>query len=110
MGWYQIDAWGRKVTPDREPIWMEAAVWLDIPMAESGGPFRPLTPVPGPLRRMLCQLFFHPEERVAPVAIDQYLNHGEILAGAGGFKQIHLPGHCAGQVALLWRNGRMLSR
>ena len=27
---------------------------------------------------------------------------------AGGFDVIHTPGHCAGQVALLWRPGRML--
>ena len=27
MGWYQINTWGRIVTPDPEPIWMQAAVW-----------------------------------------------------------------------------------
>jgi carboxypeptidase Q len=27
MGWYQINTWGRIVTPDSEPIWMQAAVW-----------------------------------------------------------------------------------
>jgi hypothetical protein len=27
MGWYQINTWGRIVTPDPEPIWMEAAPW-----------------------------------------------------------------------------------
>jgi carboxypeptidase Q len=27
MGWYQINTWGRIVTPDPEPIWMHAAVW-----------------------------------------------------------------------------------
>jgi hypothetical protein len=27
MGWYQIDALGRIVTPDPELIWMQAAVW-----------------------------------------------------------------------------------
>jgi glyoxylase-like metal-dependent hydrolase (beta-lactamase superfamily II) len=81
---------------------------LDIPMAETGGPFRPLTPAPGLLRRVLCNLFFHPDERLEPVAIDQHLSDGEILDIAGGFKVIHLPGHCAGHVALLWQNGRML--
>jgi glyoxylase-like metal-dependent hydrolase (beta-lactamase superfamily II) len=81
---------------------------LDIPMAESGGPFRPLTPAPGPLRQVLCRLFFHPDKRLEPVHIDQHLSDGETLEVAGGFKVIHLPGHCAGQVALLWQNGRML--
>jgi glyoxylase-like metal-dependent hydrolase (beta-lactamase superfamily II) len=81
---------------------------LDIPMAETGGPFRPLTPAPGLLHRVLCKLFFRPDERLEPVAINQHLSDGEILDVAGGFKVIHLPGHCAGQVALMWQNGRML--
>jgi len=81
---------------------------LDIPIAESGGPFRPMRPAPGLLGRVLCNLFFHPEEQLDPVAIDQPLTPGETLPIAGGFEVIHVPGHCAGQVALLWRPGRML--
>jgi glyoxylase-like metal-dependent hydrolase (beta-lactamase superfamily II) len=80
---------------------------LDIAMAESGGPFRPLRPAPG-LVGVLCKLVYHPDERVEPVAIDQPLTAGEILPIAGGIEVIHAPGHCAGQVALLWRPGRML--
>jgi glyoxylase-like metal-dependent hydrolase (beta-lactamase superfamily II) len=56
----------------------------------------------------MCKLFFRPDERMEPVAIDQPLTPGEILPVAGGFEIIHTPGHCAGQVALLWRPGRML--
>jgi glyoxylase-like metal-dependent hydrolase (beta-lactamase superfamily II) len=81
---------------------------LDIPLAESGGPFRPMTPAPGLLRQIMCRLFFHPDERVEPVAIDEALSPGEILSIAGGIEVIHVPGHCAGQVALLWHPGRML--
>ena len=81
---------------------------LDTPMAESGSPFRPMTPAPGRLRRVTCKLLFHPNERVAPVAIDQPLTAGEILPIAVGVEVIPTPGHCAGQVALLWRLGRML--
>lgn len=81
---------------------------LDIPMAESGGPFRPMRPAPDLLRQVLCRLFFHPEERLEPVAIDQPLTAGDILPIAGGIEIIHIPGHCAGQVALLWHPGRML--
>lgn len=68
---------------------------LGIPIAESGGPFRPLTPAPGPLGRVMCKVFFHPNQRVDPVV-------------AGGFEVVHTPGHCAGQVALLWRPRGML--
>jgi glyoxylase-like metal-dependent hydrolase (beta-lactamase superfamily II) len=81
---------------------------LDIPLAETGGPFRPLSPAPGLLRRLLCRLLYHPAERVDPVAIDQPLTVDEILPIAGGFEVIHAPGHSAGQVALLWRPRRML--
>jgi len=66
---------------------------LDIPMAESGGPFRPLTPAPGLLRRVLCRIFFDPNERVAPVAIDQPVTAGEVLPIAGGIEVTHVPGH-----------------
>jgi len=31
-----------------------------------------------------------------------------MLPIAGGIEVIHIPGHCAGQVALLWHPGRML--
>ena len=81
---------------------------LDIPIAESGGPFRPMTGAPGLLGQLLCKLFYHPNERLEPVAIDQPLNAGDTLPIAGGIEIIHTPGHCAGQVALLWRPGRML--
>lgn len=81
---------------------------LDIPIAESGGPFRPMRPAPGLLGQVLCRLFFHPEERLAPVAIDEPLTAGDVLPIAGGLEVIHTPGHCAGQVSLLWHPGRML--
>jgi glyoxylase-like metal-dependent hydrolase (beta-lactamase superfamily II) len=81
---------------------------LDIPIAESGGPFRPLQGAPGLLRPILCRLFFHPNAPVEPVTIDEPLTDGELLPVAGGIEVIHVPGHCAGQVALLWRPGRML--
>jgi glyoxylase-like metal-dependent hydrolase (beta-lactamase superfamily II) len=43
---------------------------LDIAIAEKGGPFRPMTPAPG-LVGLLCKLFFNPDERLEPVAIDE---------------------------------------
>jgi glyoxylase-like metal-dependent hydrolase (beta-lactamase superfamily II) len=49
---------------------------LDIPMAESGGPFRPMRAAPGLLQQVLCRLFFHPDERLEPVDIDQPLTEG----------------------------------
>ena len=56
----------------------------------------------------MCRLFYDHNKRVAPVVIDEPLSDGEIVPIAGGFEIIHVPGHCAGQVALMWRGGRML--
>lgn len=81
---------------------------LDIPLAETGGPFRPMTPAPGLLRQILCRVIYDRNERLAPVAIDQPLTDGETLNIAGGIDVVYVPGHCAGQVALLWCPGRML--
>ena len=81
---------------------------VDIPIAEGGGPFRPMQPAPGLMGHILCPLFFHPNKRVEPVAINQPLTEKETLGLADGIEVIHTPGHCAGQVALLWRPGRLL--
>jgi glyoxylase-like metal-dependent hydrolase (beta-lactamase superfamily II) len=81
---------------------------VDISLAESGGPFRPMTPAPGLLRQVMCRVLYDHDERLAPVAIDEPFTDGETLPIAGGIDIIHVPGHCAGQVALLWRPGRML--
>ncbi len=67
-----------------------------------------MRPAPSVLRRVLCKLLYHPDRRLEPVAIDEPLIADEILPIAGGFDVIHTPGHCAGQVALLWHPGRML--
>jgi glyoxylase-like metal-dependent hydrolase (beta-lactamase superfamily II) len=53
-------------------------------------------------------LIYQPDERLEPETINELLSAGEILSIAAGFDVIHTPGHCAGQVALLWRPGRML--
>jgi glyoxylase-like metal-dependent hydrolase (beta-lactamase superfamily II) len=33
---------------------------------------------------------------------------GETLPIAGGLHVVHIPGHCAGQVAFLWQGERLL--
>ena len=85
--------------------WMHAA---DVPLAETGGPFRPMTVGRGFVPRIGFRLFWHPAERMQPFKIDRHLDDGETLPVAGGFRIIHVPGHCAGQVALLRQDGRLL--
>ena len=81
----------------------------DAPLAESGGQFRPMEPSPGAMKRIMYGLFWKPDELIASFRIDQHIADGETLPVAGGLRAIHVPGHCAGQVALLWRDGRLLA-
>lgn len=80
----------------------------DAPLAESGGPFRPLTPGPGLIRRVALRAIYDPDEPTEPFRIDQPVADGETLPLAGGLRVVHAPGHCAGQVALLWQGTRLL--
>ena len=43
-----------------------------------------------------------------PFRIDRHLADGETLQLVGALHVVHLPGHCAGQVALLWQGARLL--
>lgn len=80
----------------------------DAPFAETGGPFRPMDPAPGLVMRIAYRFVWHPQERMEPVRIDRHITDGETLPVAGGLRVVHVPGHCAGQVAFLWRGGRLL--
>ena len=74
---------------------------IDAPIAISGTGFRPMKAAPGLRRKILFRLFV----RFAPVEgapVDHYLEDEQQLPIAGGVTAIHAPGHCAGQMALLW--------
>ena len=81
---------------------------LDAPLAESGGPFRPMTPGRGLIPRVAFPLVWRPNERMEPFRIDRLLVDAETLPLAGGLRVVHVPGHCAGQVAFLCLRGRLL--
>ena len=81
---------------------------LDAPFAETGGPFRPLNPAPGLLPRTAYRFVWRPQKRMEPVRIDRHIADGETLPIAGGLHAVHIPGHCAGQVAFLWQGERLL--
>ena len=85
--------------------WMHVA---DVPIAESGGPFRPMFPASGLILRMLYRFFWRPDEKVGPVRIDHHVTDGEMLTVAGGLRAVHTPGHCAGQISLIWQESRLL--
>jgi glyoxylase-like metal-dependent hydrolase (beta-lactamase superfamily II) len=71
---------------------------VDAELVEAGKSMRPLTPAPGLFNTILCKLILHtaPSE-IAVAKIDHKVQDGETLPG--GLKAIHVPGHCAGQVA-----------
>ena len=85
--------------------WMHA---LDAPIAERGSGFRPMRAAPGLLSRLLFLLVWRRDATVRPARIDHLVEDGDVLPLAGGLTVMHAPGHCAGQVALLWRDRGVL--
>ena len=85
--------------------WMHAA---DAPLAETGGPFRPMTRAPGLMHALVFRMVWKPEGRMQPFGIDKHMADGDTLPVAGGLRVIGTPGHCAGQVAFLWRGKQLL--
>lgn len=81
---------------------------LDAPIAENGGPFRPMTPSPQRLPGLLFRLVWKPQQRTEPFAVDRHMADGDVLPVAGGLRVVGTPGHCAGQVALLWHGEQLL--
>jgi glyoxylase-like metal-dependent hydrolase (beta-lactamase superfamily II) len=82
---------------------------IDAAMVRKGEASRPMTPSPGLLRKLMYRLFIPKKPTpIEPCAIDQEINDGTELPIAGGLKAIHIPGQCAGQIALLWPQRRLL--
>ena len=79
----------------------------DAPIVAAGGGFRPLDVTPGVVNWLVWRLFVRPIlrrfARVDPTPVDETLHDGQVLPIAGGLTVLHTPGHCAGQVSLLWQ-------
>ena len=76
---------------------------IDAPIVETGGPFRPLTSAPGLRNRIVVSILRHVMKRVTPCRVDHRLEDGVAVPFDPDLVPIHIPGHCAGQVAFLWR-------
>ena len=86
-----------------------AQTWMhktDAPIAEAGSGFRPMTPS-GQLSKLMMKMLTIPPT-VAPAPIDHKVLDGDVIPLAGGLEVIPMPGHCAGQMALLWQGHRVL--
>jgi glyoxylase-like metal-dependent hydrolase (beta-lactamase superfamily II) len=74
----------------------------DAPIATTGSGFRPLKAAPGVMTGILFRLFVRPVRSVEAASIEHRVEDGQQLEIADGLTAIHVPGHCAGQLALLW--------
>jgi len=64
---------------------------------------------PGLIPALVYRLFIkNAGTNYEPLPIDQPLQHGQVLALAGGIEVIHTPGHSAGHIALLLRQEGVL--
>src|SRR3954467_12798913 len=73
----------------------------DASMVREGRAMRPLRPAPGLVNALVCRfLVADAPKEVEPAEVEHEVEDGETLAG--GVRAIHVPGHCAGQLAFLW--------
>jgi glyoxylase-like metal-dependent hydrolase (beta-lactamase superfamily II) len=74
---------------------------IDAAMVREGKALRPLRPAPGLINAFVCRFLVPgaPTE-VEPAEVEDEVSDGGTLPG--GLRAIHVPGHCAGQIALLW--------
>ncbi len=77
---------------------------LDAPIATTGTGIRPMKPGPGLINGLLFKMLMGSieEGKTEGAPIDHFVEDGDVLPLAGGLKAIHIPGHCAGQLAFLW--------
>ena len=90
-----------------------ATVWahrLDAPRMEAGTTMRqPMCPSPGLRNRIMASLLAGRVAQVEPTKVDRLLEDGESPSFAPDLVAIHVPGHCAGQLAFVWqRHGGVL--
>jgi glyoxylase-like metal-dependent hydrolase (beta-lactamase superfamily II) len=71
---------------------------------------RPLRAAPGLLNGILWRAFMsRPHWNVPPARVEHEILDGDIIPIAGGIRAIHVPGHCAGQLAFhIMRGGGVL--
>jgi glyoxylase-like metal-dependent hydrolase (beta-lactamase superfamily II) len=75
---------------------------LDAAITRTGKVAPDLKPAPG-MDDLFRQLIGFGSAEYDPAEIEHELHDGDELSIAGGIQVIHVPGHCAGQLAFLWR-------
>ena len=83
-----------------------AMVWahpVDAPIIEAGMGFRPVEASPGLRNRIVTRLLLGLVTTVEPTRVDRFIEEGDSPPFLPDLVAIHAPGHCAGQIALHWR-------
>ena len=76
---------------------------IDASMVRAGKSLRPLKPAPGLINGLIGRSILRSaQDDISPAEVEHEVDDGEILPIAGGLRAIHVPGHCAGQLAFLW--------
>jgi glyoxylase-like metal-dependent hydrolase (beta-lactamase superfamily II) len=74
---------------------------VDAAMVREGKARRPLHPAPGLLNALISRFVMAiAKNAIEPAEIEHEAHDGETLPV--GLRAIHVPGHCAGQLAFLW--------
>ena len=81
----------------------------DAPIIQSGKSSRKMTAAPGFRNKIMFKLLSKFSGPFDPTPVDQVVADGESFPFDPDLKAIHIPGHSAGQIALLWkRDGGVL--
>jgi len=75
---------------------------LDAALVQQGESMRPAKPAPGFIFKLMHRFLGNQSTGIEPTEIEHKIEDDAELDIAGGLKAIHVPGHCAGQVAFLW--------
>lgn len=77
----------------------------DASMVREGQAIRPLHPAPGLLNAFVHRfLVGKAPTTIEPTEIEELVVDGDVLPG--GLRVLHVPGHCLGQIAILWPESR----
>jgi glyoxylase-like metal-dependent hydrolase (beta-lactamase superfamily II) len=82
-----------------------AAHETDADLLAEGRQARPMVPAPHCPDHLLEMLKAGEPPRIDPVQVDIRLADGDTVPGHDGLVAIHTPGHSAGHIALLWKQG-----
>ena len=89
------------------PAYMHPA---DAALVRAGQASRRMQPAPGLLPALMFRLVVRSAPHtIEPAEVEHEVCDGDTLPFAGGLRAVHAPGHCAGQLALLYpRHGGVL--